>query len=559
MRECAVSIAEHEVHGRRRDALFLGSVVLLSTVLYVGTLGFYSDDWPFLANLHLSPDQSLPGLFQEIYRAPGHRMRPVMFFLMSAAYRLFGLDPLGYHLTNALLLAASALLLHKVLGELSRSRRMILAVPLVFLLLPHYATNRFWLAAFATNVSMALYFLSLLFWLRMARAGPRSVWGWLALSLLALLGSTLAYEVFLPLFLLHPVLLEIRRRRSTGSVLRPLHFRIGTGLLLAALGAVGIFKALTTIRQAHTSFEGQAAWFVRLIARAVAVDYGELGVGLPAVVWKIFRRDPDPAVCAVSLVIGGLVFFYLDRAARRSDTDLPGRRASIFWILCGIVVFFGGYAIFLLTRNAEISTTGIVNRVSTAATLGVALSLAGGAALIGSFIPSARWRDRLFAFLIASLCAGGTLTINTLAPFWEDAYEEELAILSEIRQRFPTLPPETTLLLDGVCPYRGPAIVFESNWDLASLLRLSYRDWSLRADVVTPNLTVTEEGISTSLYHGSIKALYPYDGLFVYHRVRKTSHPLPDAEAARAYFAKLNPGRDSGCPRGREGHGVPVF
>lgn len=542
------------------DRLFLGSVVLLSTVLYVGKLGFYSDDWPFLAALHLSPDRSLPGLFQNLYGAPGHRMRPVMFLLLSGLYWLFGLDPPGYHAANALILTVSALLLHEILGKLTHSRRIALAVPLVFLLLPQYATNRFWLSAFATNVSMGLYFLSLLFWLRMARAGARSVWAWLGLSLLAVLGSALAYEVFLPLFLLHPVLLQVHRWRAGDSVLRPLHLRIGTGLLLGALVLVGIFKIVTTTRQGHTHLAGQVSWFAKLLVDAVAVDYGELGFGLLRVAGTILRKFPDPAVCAVALIVGGLVLFYLQTVTRRSDAPLPGPRAALAWILAGGTVFFAGYAIFLFTRNAQISATGIANRVSTAATLGVALSLVGGAALATSLLRSVRWRDLLFSCLIASLCAGGTLTIGTLAAFWAAAYDEERAILSEIRQQFPTLPPETTLLLDGVCPYVGPAIVFESNWDLAGALRLLYRDWSLRADVVTPHLTVTEQGIATSLYHGSIQASYPYDDrLFVYHRVRRTSHPLPDAESARAYFAGFNPDRDSGCPRGREGEGVPVF
>ncbi|HKH47843.1 MAG TPA: hypothetical protein VKM72_24565 [Thermoanaerobaculia bacterium] len=543
-----------------RDGLFVGSIVLLSTILYLGKLGFYSDDWPFLATLHLSPDRSLPGLFQSLYGAPEQRMRPVMFMFLSGTYWLFGLDPLGYHVTNALILTASALLLHRILVELACSRRLVLAVPLVFILLPQYATNRFWLSAFSTNVSMAFYFLSLLFWLRMARAGPKSVWAWLGLSLLALLGSALAYEVFLPLFLLHPVLLEVCRRRSTGSVLRPIHLRIGAGLLLSVLGLMGFFKVLTTTRQEHTHLAGQAAWFARLLASAVAVDYGELGVGLPRVVWKILRDDPDPAVCAVAVAVLCLVFSYLEMGACRSDASPPGPRASIAWIFGGVTVFFAGYAIFLFTRNAEVSATGIGNRVSTAATLGVALSLVGGAALIGNLLPSGRWRGRLFSFLIASLCAGGALTINTLASFWESAYDQERAVVSEIRQRFPALPAQTTLLLDGVCPYHGPAVVFESNWDLAGALRILYRDWSLQADVVTPNLRVTQQGISTSLYHGSLKALYPYnDRLLIYHRNLRTSQSLPDAAAARAYFARFNPDRDSGCPQGREGQGVPVF
>lgn len=65
-----------------------------------------------------------------------------------------------------------------------------------------------------------------------------------------------------------------------------------------------------------------------------------------------------------------------------------------------------------------------------------------------------------------------------------------------------------------MCPYRGPAIVFESNWDLAGALGVHSGDHSLRADVITHRLKVDNRGISTFLYG---RADYQYsDNMFVY-------------------------------------------
>jgi hypothetical protein len=47
------------------DCLFLALIVRLSLTVYVGDLGFYSDDWDFLRRFSLSPNQSLVGLFQQ--------------------------------------------------------------------------------------------------------------------------------------------------------------------------------------------------------------------------------------------------------------------------------------------------------------------------------------------------------------------------------------------------------------------------------------------------------------------------------------------------------------
>ena len=88
-------------------------------------------------------------------------MRPVQFLYLAALYKAFGTDPLGYHVVNTLVLAAGAVLFYLVLRRLGLSRVLALAVPLVYALLPHYSTNKLWMAAFQIGLSMTLYFLSL--------------------------------------------------------------------------------------------------------------------------------------------------------------------------------------------------------------------------------------------------------------------------------------------------------------------------------------------------------------------------------------------------------------
>ena len=129
------------------DCLFLGGIVLLSLILYLPGLGFYSDDWHFLGVLGTSADRSLAGLYAAVHE-PGAAMRPVQLAYLAALYRTFGLSPLGYHLANAAVLLCSTVLLYLVARELQKSRAIALAVAVVYALLPHYSTARFWIAAY---------------------------------------------------------------------------------------------------------------------------------------------------------------------------------------------------------------------------------------------------------------------------------------------------------------------------------------------------------------------------------------------------------------------------
>jgi hypothetical protein len=120
-----------------------------------------------------------------------------------------------------------------------------------------------------------------------------------------------------------------------------------------------------------------------------------------------------------------------------------------------------------------------------------------------------------------------------------------------------TLPPRTTLLLAGICSYHGPAIVFESDWDLSGALRLHYGDRTISADVLRPgSYRIEDYGIITILYEGEDE----YDfapNLLLYDFQRKVVEPLLSKDDMRR--AGGGGALDTACPPGIEGVGTRVF
>lgn len=545
-----------------RDSLFLFLIVFISAAPYLGGLGFYSDDWPLLAGMTGSREATVGSTFAALYQDE-IRMRPVQILTLAVLFRLFGLEPLGYHLMNTGLLGAGVVLCYLILRELRIQRDIALAVALVFGVLPHYSTDRFWVAAIQVTLSMTLYSLSLYADLRATRSFPAGSWGWRAVALAAMIGSVLAYEVFLPLFVLNVLLAFVQTRRSAGAEGRrgPAAMRLPVLLATTALALLPVllWKLQAATRLTGLTLEQSVASFRWLMKGSVAVSYGEYGIGLPFVIARILRHYPSAAVSATALGVASIVFAYLWRVTREAAGRRRSGAAALALVGVGFGVFFLGYAVFFFTQNAQYSATGISNRVAIAAALGVALGWVGGIVVIGVPISRERLRDAVFAGGVAAAAGTSVLIIGTIGTFWDEAYRQERRILHEIRLAFPDLPSETTLILDGVCPYSGPAIVFDAGWDLAGALHIIYGDYTIRADVVTPNLTVEETGLKASLYGGLLVTQYPYRRMLLYHAALRRHFVLEDASAARRYFQAYNPTRGGNCPPGREGHGVRIF
>jgi len=550
-----------------QDCLFLSLIVQLSLILYVRGLGFYGpDDWEILALFYTSSDQSFSGLVRSVFDAMPHaHMRPVQILFFAELYRLFGFHPLGFHLANAALFNATILLFYLALRELGLSRLLTLTVPLVYALLPHYSTNRFWsLAGMAIFPSMALYFLSLYSDLKALRAQSWHLWGWKLLSILSLFGSALSYEVVLPLFLLNLLLVWYCARKLRGAAPGKRMPWVNLSVLMMsnffALVLVIGFKALVTTRTAmNRSFVSHVNF---LVDGATSIFYGihGYGLGLPLVVSRILRFYFDGAIFAISGAAGLAIFIYLYHVTSRAKTELPGKAIWFKLIASGVLVFGLGYAIFLTNAQILFSKTSIFNRTAIAAAVGMAMQLVGGLGWASTLFPSYSLRRISFCVLVALLCVSGFLINNTIASFWVAASRQQQEILTDIRDHVPTLPAGSTLILDGTCSYIGPGIVFESAWDLRGALRIICGDANLQADVVSPRLTIGEQGLSTYIYSPTYYTKnYPYhEKLFLYNFGRKEIYQLKDAATAQHYFQTLSQNHGNVC-RGDEFYGAWVF
>lgn len=554
-------ISQFHIRSRDRvqDCIFLSIIVLLSAILYIGYIGFYTDDWPSVGKFTNSTNQSFAHLFQLKYDSIS-RQRPVQIVYWVLLYKLFGSNPLGYHLVNLFVLIGGVILFYLVLRELTQDRLLSLTIPLVYGLLPHYSTNRFWYTVFSIGLSMTLYFLSLYSDLRVLRSRPEYFWFWKLLSIISLLGSTLCYEIFLPLFLLNPFLiLYLKRQLDRSNSITWLgkdRLAVLLGSNLVTLFLVIVFKALITTRIGN--FVLSTNYIKHLIINSLKVNYGDYIFGLPRVIWKIIRNYPNPAILALGVIVGLIILGYLYWVASQSKIELPRWDTMLKLAGLGIVIFALGYAIFLSNNNVVFTPTGLGNRTAMAAAVGVAFSLVGGSGWISNLWSSSYARKRFFCLLITMVCVSGFLINNTIALFWISAYRQQLEILSDIRKEFPNLPAQSTVILDGVCPYFGPGIIFETNWDMSGGLRTIYSDPTLQGDIVKPNLTVTENGIfMPSKHFGDYH--YSYKQLFIYNFRTKMGYQLTDAKTARSYFAKFNPDPSKVCPDNYPESGTALF
>lgn len=537
-----------------QDIFLLALVVALSLISYVNRLGFYMDDWGFLWRLNTTQNQSLFGLIQSIY-LNDHlvKERPVQALLLGGLYWLFGLHPLGYHLFNAALFILTAVLFYLVLRKLEQSRLLALAIPLVYILLPHYSTDRFWLAAFQATISIPLYFLSLYAGSKALEGGKAKYWIWKVIGVLGLLGSCFAYEVTIPLFLLNPLLEWVRARQIFGKPEGDRYFRrslvpiVITDLLPLAL-VIG-YKAVTTTRldvQSNLLSQG-----IGLIVGAVRVNFGTYGIGLPEVLRWIFRHRPNILIVGLTILTGLLIFLTLTRLIGDTKEKLIPQDAS-FWVKLtgfGLVVFGLGYGIFLSYADVWFTSASTGNRVAIAAAIGVALSFVGVIGWVSTRLPKFSSRLKIFSLLVALLCSSNILITNTLAGFWTSAYQKQQEVLSDIEAHNPALPRGSTLILDGLCLQEGGAYILNGSRDLGGALAIAYHDPDFNGGASERRPQITDQGLT--YWINAKYRFFPYgDKLFIYNFQNKHTTLITDAETARRYYQDSSFFPDRDCSPG---------
>jgi len=522
------------------------------TAIHLPRLGFYSDDWAFLAAMHLADDQSFWSVCRQLLVRHDTTVRPVQWICLTALYKMFGLQPLGYHVAITASIASGALLLYLCLRHLREPPILVIAVSLLYALLPHYATDRLWIAALQANVSACLFFMSFYADQR-ALASPQRFGRWKALGSLLLVMSGLAYEVFLPLAIVGAGFLALTHERRS-----PLRSAVVLGANLLVVTCILIVKAVRATRgQLDVAPMSYLVDTSGTIVRQFRISYGDHVLKIPFTVWQIVREYATWPELVVAAILGAIVVACVRHTAVRTAVASPvGGFRMLVYVAVGILVFVAGFSLF----PSGPTMTGINNRTANAASVGVALSLVGAAGCVAHWVSARRaWWPSVFAAVIGALGVSGFLTVNTVTAFWVTSYDRQRDVLAAIRERFPTMPLGSSVMLDGECPWHGPAIVFDTPWDLAGALRIMYGDPDLRADVLHSRVSAGDQGLVVGSY-GPADYVYPYgERLFVYHVRRRDAYVVSDAPAAHLYLANIKRTAANDCSPGRHGTGSPVF
>ena len=144
-----------------RHSLLAGVLIFITLVAYIPAIqgGFVWDD-----NDHLTENQNIRSLqgLGKIWFAPksNYLYYPLTFSSFWLEYRLWGLNPTGYHVVNVLLHALSALLLYRILLCLNLPGAWLAAA--VFALHPVHVESVAWVSERKNVLSGFFYFASAL-------------------------------------------------------------------------------------------------------------------------------------------------------------------------------------------------------------------------------------------------------------------------------------------------------------------------------------------------------------------------------------------------------------
>lgn len=539
------------------DALTVAAIVMISAVPYLFDLGFYSDDWTIISRFDAAARQGgyHLGPVLELFDA-----RPIQGLYAGMLFALFGFDPLPYHLVNTVVLATGVCLLYLLLVRLQFSRTEALATALLFATLPHLSTVRVWYAAFQVPLSFALALASTHWQLSFVRSGKGL---WLALAALCAILSISAYEIFAPLIALFAVGLAIlswqrrtqsRRSWRTGA--------IGAVVILSAVAFSFLYKVAVSERTGSLSSPYHYAWILFEMFRP---DYdwrvdGGLNVFAATLVhfWFTVRGWGDGlealltgesglVATIAAAAIAALTLWRLLASVNSSERPNTGKL-----LMAGIIVFVAGHGAFLIVPMIAFAPTGIGNRVLVAAAIGVAMIFVSIIAFQARLMPLSL-RKTVFALGVVAVTAASFARLVMIERYWAEVPAEHRQLLSAAKADLQGLPEGSTIILDGICPYHGPAVVFESWWDVGDALSLALGR-KIGGDIFTTRLRFTQTGIATTFYDET--RFYDYGrSLYIYNPNRNQIVPLADLAAAKSFLRQR---QSPSCPPGYLGHGVRI-
>jgi hypothetical protein len=543
--------ARDQVRSMWTDAACLALITLVTALPYVTKLGFYSDDWYVLWSFHSDALQHRFGILSALHY---DEARPVQGLYLALLYGVFGFHPLGYHLTNTAVIAAAMPLFYWLLVRMRVDRASAFAAAAVLVVLPQLSTVRVWYVTFQIPLSMVAALACLHCQLSFARTGRL---GWAIGAAVAAIVSIAAYEIFAPLiaaFALALLVMKWREKVRGRHVVALLALVVLVGLLTLAKYALSsrpqppdlhrYIKGL--IQLVRPDYDWRTDFSLNIFA-ATSVHFWWPIAGWWRGAGALLTRELGLPAGAAALTAAALAFWRI----RSAGAPAAGPWTDARLLLLGTAIFTLGHAVFVIVPAMSFSPTGMANRALVAAALGVALIFAAVLRYAKRLV-AVQHRALAFSSAMAFVVLLGTLRILEIEKYWTEAPAVQRKVLAAARTDLMDVAPQSSVMLDGVCPYHGPAVVFEAPWDISGALSLAAGK-PIHGDAVSPRMAVRGDGLATSIY--GEPAFYPFGrNLYVYDPGRHRLVQLSDLVAAQRYFSEADHSR-RWCPLSYVGQG----
>ncbi|MBI5201932.1 MAG: hypothetical protein HY925_10130 [Elusimicrobia bacterium] len=469
---------------RRGAAAFL----VFAAVLCLGghrlvELGFYHDDWKFLADQHFAG----PGFWSRIKAIvagqPAILQRPLDVPLFALLYEAFGMAPLGWHLALLAVNVALSMGVREALLRFKAPPPAALLGALLFLCWPTKDSTMFWSIVILAPVALASWVFAYVLYLDFVESGDRRrLAGAIALFSISLgvYDNTVA---LLPLLLVTPSGASRRVFVSTGVVGAFAAFGIVAKLkLIPWLSGSGFAKPL--------EFSGSHALLVYKLGFMSFVSRVAAGaIGRFAQQAFVFA----PAVAAGAAALPWLLL----KAPENGEWPKAPRRALA---LAGLALFVFGLLPYAASNYVPNPFTHM-NRINEVPALGVVFMLL--AAVYGLKPRRALASGCALAALMMASHVGAALA-------WIEAYQRQLQIRALIEKNLGAWSPGKKLLLHTPWVYAADkAPIFIASWDITSAAQIWLNDPSRNADVISREMQATPEGLVKE------GALMPYDSIRV--------------------------------------------
>lgn len=498
---------------------------ILSLLLIVGAeliafgislkeVGVYMDEWIIFGRLHFVADQSLLGLWSDLWADPRVIVRPLEAFHYGTIFYLVKEKPLLYHLSNVIFETAAACMMFLAVRRLFGNASLALASTLLFVVYPSRDDTHYSIVASSIPLSMALFTASL--WQFVRAIQERSNRAILVSALLFGL-SIYNYELCLPLIVLFPAIsLALRIGDLKSDALRTLMSLSLQQLPFVTLAASFILFRSYLLPSLGLGWNYSSSFnlqhFLGTIGEGFKVTLSPHAYRFFAGMACDYVKDAPPFGRIALLCLSVPITIAVVRAAGKNQPSSPRRAWAM--VALGLLTIVAGYSIYGLAQGYTPLLDNCINRINTTGSLGGSLVVAALLWLIAGRL-AARHAQLLFSTLTALLVGLFVLADWEFAKPWIVSWSAQKQIQETIKSHAAEIEDGDSIIIADFPRYVRWCPVFDGTWDFQSTIRTMLNKPNIGATAVSERLHISSKGL-TDRAGDFVCGQFPYERMILF-------------------------------------------